>query len=199
VKQAVRIPVIGNGDIQTPEAAVPWWPNRLRRSDDRARRAGQPMDLPPDCAIYGHRQLRAAHGGRPLSHYSRLLPDAAGRAEATRTFPAPLGWANVRQDEAVCHLVHPRRGGRCKLRRPSISANRRRGASPVDAFFTAQLASGAEPVAVPKTPPRQTFLRICWSAIETKSGNAMLSADGILEPESTSAFAAGSIPGVFES
>ncbi len=52
--------------------------NRLRCGNDWAGRAGQPMDLPPDCAIHGHRQLRTAHGRRPLSHDSRLLPDAAG-------------------------------------------------------------------------------------------------------------------------
>ncbi len=32
-------------------------PDRLRRGDDRPRRAGEPVDLPPDCAVHGHRQL----------------------------------------------------------------------------------------------------------------------------------------------
>ena len=36
-------------------------PNRLRRGDDRPRRAVQSLDLPPDCAVHGHRQLRTAH------------------------------------------------------------------------------------------------------------------------------------------
>ena len=34
--------------------------DRLRRGDDRARRAGESVDLSPDCAVHGDGQLRAA-------------------------------------------------------------------------------------------------------------------------------------------
>ena len=61
VKAAVKIPVIGNGDIVTPRGCGPHGGgNRLRRGDDRPRGVVQSLDLPPDSRLPRHRQLRNA-------------------------------------------------------------------------------------------------------------------------------------------
>ena len=98
IKQAVKIPVIGNGDIRTPEdAAAMVAETGLRCGDDWARGAGESVDLPADCAVHGDGQLRAAHDGRPLPHDPRLLRDAAGRGGSDQgSCRAMRAWATRR-------------------------------------------------------------------------------------------------------
>jgi tRNA-dihydrouridine synthase B len=55
--------------------------NRMRCGDDWPRRAGQSLDLSPDRAIHGLRQLRPANPDGPLPHDPRLLRHADGGTE----------------------------------------------------------------------------------------------------------------------
>ena len=67
VKDAVKIPVIGNGDIRSPEdAALMVAQTRLRCGDDRTHSGIESVDFPSDCAIHRKWPLRSAHRGGSL-------------------------------------------------------------------------------------------------------------------------------------
>ena len=52
IKDAVKIPVIGNGDIRSPGRRLRHGrPNRLRRRHDRPQRPVESVDLPPDRTV----------------------------------------------------------------------------------------------------------------------------------------------------
>ena len=97
VKAAVRIPVVANGDIDSPrEGARRAAPHRRRRDDDRPRRAGPAVDLPRDRALPRHRRARwppprvaevrgwlLEHLQRPLRALRRATAACAARASTS--------------------------------------------------------------------------------------------------------------------
>jgi nifR3 family TIM-barrel protein len=150
VKQAVGIPVIGNGDIHTPEAAAamcaetgcdavmigraapsnPWIFRQIAQYTATGR-----YDRPTNNDRY--RMIRA---------YFQMLLD---EAEATKDLPraARLGETSGRMKQFATWFTHGVAGG-AKLRAAVYQA--RTGSevlAQVDAFFIAQLEGGVEPPA----------------------------------------------------
>jgi nifR3 family TIM-barrel protein len=157
VKQAVAIPVIGNGDIQTPEAAVAM----VAQTGCDGVMIGRAAPTNP--WIFRQIAQYTATGSyerptvddryRMIRAYFQMLLD---EAEATKDLPraARLGETAGKMKQFATWFTHGVTGG-AKLRGAIYHA--RTGAevlTQVDAFFAAQLAaqaeSGAEPDAAPE-------------------------------------------------
>jgi nifR3 family TIM-barrel protein len=153
VKQAVKIPVIGNGDVHSPEAAVAM----VAQTGCDAVMIGRAA--PSNPWIFRQIAQYTATGSyerpavedryRMIRAYFQMLLD---EAEATKDLPkaARLGETSGKMKQFATWFTHGVAGG-AKLRAAIYQA--RTGAevlAQVDAFFTAQLAaqaeSGAEPV-----------------------------------------------------
>ena len=156
VKQAVKIPVIGNGDIHTPEAAAAM----VAQTGCDAVMIGRAA--PSNPWIFRQIAQYTATGSyerptledryRMIHAYFQMLLD---EAEATKDLPkaARLGETSGKMKQFATWFTHGVAGG-AKLRAAIYQA--RTGPevlSQVDAFFTAQLAAGADPVDAPEDTP----------------------------------------------
>jgi len=160
VKQAVSIPVIGNGDVHSPEAAVAL----VAQTGCDAVMIGRAA--PSNPWIFRQIAQYTATGTyekptvedryRMIRAYFQMLLD---EAEATKDLPkaARLGETSGKMKQFATWFTHGVAGG-AKLR--AAIYHSRTGAevlSQVDAFFTAQLASGVEPAAAPEDTSTADF------------------------------------------
>jgi nifR3 family TIM-barrel protein len=164
VKQAVRIPVIGNGDIQSPEAAAAM----VAETGCDGVMIGRAAPTNPWIFRQIAQYTAAGTYERPtvddryrmIRAYFQMLLD---EAEATKGLPraARLGETSGRMKQFATWFTHGVAGG-AKLRGAIYQS--RTGAevlAQVDAFFAAQLAaraeSGAEPDAAPEDDASAAF------------------------------------------
>jgi nifR3 family TIM-barrel protein len=153
VKEAVRIPVIGNGDIRTPEDAAAM----VAETGCDAVMIGR--SAPANPWIFRQIAQYTATGSyerstvddryRMIRAYFQML---LAEAEATKDLPraARLGETAGKMKQFATWFTHGVAGG-AKLRGAIYQA--RSGAevlAQVDAFFAVQLANGAEPDAAPE-------------------------------------------------
>jgi len=160
VKQVVSIPVIGNGDVHSPEAAVVM----VAQTGCDAVMIGRAA--PSNPWIFRQIAQYTATGTyekptvedryRMIRAYFQMLLD---EAEATKDLPkaARLGETSGKMKQFATWFTHGVAGG-AKLR--AAIYHSRTGPevlSQVDAFFTAQLASGVEPAAAPEDASTAVF------------------------------------------
>ncbi len=156
VKQAVAIPVIGNGDIQTPEGAAAM----VAETGCDAVMIGRAAPANPwifrQIAQYTatgrYERATVEDRYRMIRAYFQMLLD---EAEAAKDLPraARLGETAGKMKQFATWFTHGVAGG-AKLRGAIYRA--RTGAevlAQVDAFFTAQLTARAESGAEPEAPP----------------------------------------------
>jgi len=160
VKQAVKIPVIGNGDIRTPEDAAAM----VAQTGCDAVMIGRAA--PSNPWIFRQIAQYTATGSydrptiddryRMIRAYFQMLLD---QAEATKDLPrdARMGETAGKMKQFATWFTHGVPGG-AKLRKAIYQE--RAGAAvlaQVDAFFEAQKAAGEEPVAEPEDAAESAF------------------------------------------
>jgi nifR3 family TIM-barrel protein len=159
VKQAVKIPVIGNGDIHSPEAAVAM----VAQTGCDAVMIGRAAPSNPwifrQIAQYtatgSYQRPTVEDRYRMIRAYFQMLLD---EAEATKDLPraARLGETSGKMKQFATWFTHGVAGG-AKLRAAIYQA--RTGTEvldQVDSFFTAQLAAQAESGAEPEPGTENT-------------------------------------------